>query len=106
MPHPTSSKPNPVTSRPPSATDNDTAAAAFIRADGVARQVLLGRGGRNVTVEAGDDNTLFKSNTGFRYDILGSLYTSVSLRYDYETEPAPGAKSYDATLAVGLGAEF
>jgi putative salt-induced outer membrane protein YdiY len=54
----------------------------------------------------GDDNTLFRSNTGFRYDILGSLYTSVSLRYDYETEPAPGAKSYDATLAVGLGAEF
>lgn len=54
----------------------------------------------------GNDNAIFKSNTGFRYDILGSLYTSVSLRYDYETEPAPGAKDYDTTLAVGVGAEF
>ena len=28
--------------------------------DSTARQVLLGRGGRNVTVEAGDDNSLFQ----------------------------------------------
>jgi putative salt-induced outer membrane protein YdiY len=54
----------------------------------------------------GDNNAIFKSNTGFRYDILGSLYTSVSLRYDYETEPAADSESYDTTLAVGIGAEF
>lgn len=54
----------------------------------------------------GDNNAIFKSNTGFRYDILGSLYTNVSLRYDYETEPAPDSESYDTTLAVGIGAEF
>ena len=54
----------------------------------------------------GDNNALFRSNTGFRWDVIGSVYTNVSLRYDYETEPAPGAKSYDTTLAVGIGAEF
>jgi putative salt-induced outer membrane protein YdiY len=54
----------------------------------------------------GDNNAIFKSNTGFRWDVIGSVYTSVSLRYDYETEPAPGAESYDTTLAVGIGAEF
>jgi hypothetical protein len=54
----------------------------------------------------GDNNALFKSNTGFRWDVIGSVYTSVSLRYDYETEPAPGSESYDTTLAVGIGAEF
>lgn len=54
----------------------------------------------------GTDNGIFKSNTGFRWDILASIYASVSLRYDYETEPAEGKKSYDTTLAVGLGAEF
>jgi putative salt-induced outer membrane protein YdiY len=54
----------------------------------------------------GNDNGIFKSNTGFRYDIIANVYTAVSLRYDYETEPADGKKSYDTTLAVGLGAEF
>ena len=54
----------------------------------------------------GDNNAIFKSNTGFRYDILANVYTSVSLRYDYETEPAPGARNYDTTLAIGVGAQF
>ena len=54
----------------------------------------------------GDNNATFKSNTGFRWDVIGSVYTSVSLRYDYQTEPAPGSESYDTTLAVGIGAEF
>jgi hypothetical protein len=54
----------------------------------------------------GNNNAIFKTNTGFRFDILENIYTSVSLRYDYETEPAPGAKSYDTTLAIGVGAEF
>lgn len=54
----------------------------------------------------GNNNGIFKSNTGFRFDIVKNVYTAVSLRYDYETEPAPGAKSYDTTLAIGVGSEF
>lgn len=54
----------------------------------------------------GENNAIFKSNTGFRFDIFEDVYLSTSLRYDYETEPAEGAKSYDTTLAVGVGATF
>jgi hypothetical protein len=54
----------------------------------------------------GDNNSIFKTNTGFRFDIYKDIYSSVSLRYDYETEPALGAKNHDTTLAVGLGAKF
>jgi len=54
----------------------------------------------------GNNNGIFKSNTGFRFDIIENVYTSVSLRYDYETEPAEGKKSYDTTLAIGVGSEF
>lgn len=54
----------------------------------------------------GVNNGIFKSNTGLRFDIAPSVYTSISLRYDYETEPAPGAKNYDTTLAIGVGAKF
>lgn len=39
---------------------NDAAAAAFVRTDASARQVLLGRSGRSITAEASDDNTLLK----------------------------------------------
>ncbi len=54
----------------------------------------------------GENDLIFKSNTGFRFDLLANIYANLSFRYDYETEPAPGKKDYDATLAVGLGAEF
>lgn len=54
----------------------------------------------------GNNNGIFKSNTGFRFDIVKNVYTAVSLRYDYETEPAPDAKSYDTTLTIGVGSEF
>ena len=39
---------------------SDAAAAAFLRSDTDARQALLGRSGRNVTVEASDANALLK----------------------------------------------
>lgn len=39
---------------------DDAAAAAFLRTDAVARQMVLGRSGRNVTAETGDGNTLVK----------------------------------------------
>ena len=54
----------------------------------------------------GDNNLIIKSNTGFRFDIYKNIYASVSLRYDYETEPAAGAENHDTTLAVGVGAKF
>jgi murein DD-endopeptidase MepM/ murein hydrolase activator NlpD len=38
----------------------DPRAAAFIRADAVVQQTLMGRAGRNVTVEASETNTLLK----------------------------------------------
>lgn len=54
----------------------------------------------------GVDNLIFKSNTGFRFDLISDLYATVSLRYDYETEPAAEASGDDSTLALGLGYTF
>ncbi len=54
----------------------------------------------------GDNNLILKTNTGFRFDIIGSVYSTFSYRYDYETEPAAGSSSYDSTLAIGVGSEF
>jgi hypothetical protein len=54
----------------------------------------------------GDNDLILKTNTGFRFDILENLYANVAFRWDYESEPAPGTKDYDTTLAVGVGAEF
>jgi putative salt-induced outer membrane protein YdiY len=54
----------------------------------------------------GENNAIFKSNTGFRYDIIGNVYSNVSIRYDYETEPPAGTENADTTLAIGLGASF
>jgi hypothetical protein len=52
------------------------------------------------------NNTILKTNTGFRYDIIDDIYASLSLRYDYETDPAADAKNSDTTLVIGVGAEF
>lgn len=54
----------------------------------------------------GDNNLIFKSNTGFRFDIISDVYTNISLRYDYETEPSLGAENDDTTLVFGVGAKF
>jgi hypothetical protein len=54
----------------------------------------------------GDHNAIFKTNTGFRFDIVSDVYASFSLRWDYESEPSADAKNSDTTLAVGVGAEF
>ena len=53
-----------------------------------------------------DNNTIFKSNTGFRFDIIKDVYANLSFRYDYETEPVEGAENQDTTLAIGIGAKF
>jgi len=61
----------------------------------------------NITYQFyGENNMIFKSNTGLRYDIFKDIYLTTSLRYDYETEPAPGASKDDLTFAIGLGAAF
>ena len=54
----------------------------------------------------GVDNTILRTNTGFRFSLTDVIYANVSLRYDYQTEPAEGTEDYDTTLAVGIGAEF
>ena len=54
----------------------------------------------------GLDNTIFKTNTGFRFDLISDLYANIALRYDYETEPAPGRSKDDSTLSLGLGYSF
>jgi len=53
-----------------------------------------------------ENNTIFKSNTGLRFDVYKNIYLTTSLRYDYETEPAPNASEDDLTFAVGVGASF
>jgi putative salt-induced outer membrane protein YdiY len=54
----------------------------------------------------GVNNAILKTNTGFSFDIINDVYASISLRYDYETDPAEGAEKADTTLAIGVGAEF
>lgn len=47
---------------------DDPGAAAFLRTDVTARQALLGRAGRNVTVEANESNLLLKLSARWRAD--------------------------------------
>jgi putative salt-induced outer membrane protein YdiY len=54
----------------------------------------------------GVNNTIFKSNTGFRFDIIDDVYANLSLRYDYETDPSENSENDDSTLVIGVGAEF
>jgi len=52
---------------------NDPAAAAFIRSDATARQALLGRAGRNVTVESSESNGLLKLSARWRAEADGNF---------------------------------
>lgn len=54
----------------------------------------------------GNNNTIVRSNTGLRMDILWDIYATATYRFNYETEPAPGKFEKDSTLAFGLGAKF
>ena len=51
----------------------DAAAPAFLRSDALARQVLLGRGGRSVTVETSDNNNLLKLSARWSPEDDGSF---------------------------------
>ncbi|MEE4219012.1 MAG: DUF481 domain-containing protein [Xanthomonadales bacterium] len=54
----------------------------------------------------GNNNTIIRSNTGLRVDILWDIYATATYRFNYESEPAPGKFEKDSTLAFGLGAKF
>ena len=53
-----------------------------------------------------ENNTIIRSNTGLRMDILWDIYATATYRFNYESEPAPGKFEKDSTLAFGLGAKF
>lgn len=53
----------------------------------------------------GSDVTI-RSRTGMRVPIAGRLNASVQLNLDWEKEPAPGRKSTDSVLLIGLGYEW
>jgi putative salt-induced outer membrane protein YdiY len=53
----------------------------------------------------GSDVTL-RSRTGVRVPIVSRLNASIQLNLDWEKEPAPGRKSTDSVLLIGLGYEW
>jgi putative salt-induced outer membrane protein YdiY len=61
----------------------------------------------NITQQSfAEKNTILKSTTGIRTEFIKDVYGDISLRYDYETEPALSATNDDTTLTIGIGAEF
>ena len=52
---------------------DDATAAAFVRSDATARQALLGRSGRNVTVETSERNSLLKLSVRWSGDTEGKF---------------------------------
>jgi murein DD-endopeptidase MepM/ murein hydrolase activator NlpD len=52
---------------------DDAAAAAFLRSDATARQVLIGRAGRNVTAETSERNSLLKLSARWNSDTNGKF---------------------------------
>ena len=61
---------------------------------------------------SGRTNTSYRTSTGVSYEITDLLYASVSLDYDYDTNPAEPAdpaqtvENDDLALMFGLGLEF
>jgi putative salt-induced outer membrane protein YdiY len=54
----------------------------------------------------GNENSIYKTNTGLSFDLISDLYFNLSLRFDYETEPAEGRSKDDSTFAFGVGYTF
>jgi len=55
---------------------------------------------------SGRENTSYKTTTGFGYEITDLFSATVSLDYNYETNPADGAENADIAFLLGLAAEF
>ncbi|MDJ0926586.1 MAG: DUF481 domain-containing protein [Gammaproteobacteria bacterium] len=58
------------------------------------------------TTLSGRTNTVLKTSTGLAYEISDLLYTTISVDYDYESDPADFAENDDLALLLGLGLEF
>lgn len=55
---------------------------------------------------SGEDNTVFKSSTGFEWEFVDDAYWRISYDYDWESDPADDAVSTDQRLVFGVGLEF
>jgi putative salt-induced outer membrane protein YdiY len=55
---------------------------------------------------SGRENTSYKTTTGFGYELTDLFSATVSLDYNYETNPAEGAENADMAFLLGLAAEF
>jgi len=55
---------------------------------------------------SGRKNTSYKTTTGFGYELTDLFSATVSLDYNYETNPAEGAENADIAFLLGLAAEF
>lgn len=55
---------------------------------------------------SGRTNTSYKTSTGVRYEITDLLYSSLSVDFDYETDPVDLTENEDVSILVGLGLEF
>ncbi len=82
---------------------DDPAAAAFLRSDASARQVLLGRGGRNVTAETGERNTLQKLSARWSADNDGNFKRLVieKMPQGFQSRIESAALTASARLASG-----
>ena len=54
----------------------------------------------------GRTNTSYKTTTGLSYEITDLLVSSLSLDFNYETDPVDIAENEDIALLFGLGLEF
>lgn len=52
---------------------------------------------------SGDSGVILRSRTGLRAPVAGRLNASLQLNLDWEENPAPGRKTTDSRLLVGLG---
>lgn len=55
---------------------------------------------------ANGSNVTLRSRTGVRVPIASGINASVQVNLDWERKPAPGRKSTDTTLLIGLGYEW
>ena len=54
----------------------------------------------------GRDNEVFRSRTGFAYELTDDIDATLQLNYDYETEPAAGFDKDDLQYLIGVKVEL
>ncbi|MDA1076087.1 MAG: DUF481 domain-containing protein [Proteobacteria bacterium] len=55
------------------------------------------------TTVSGRDNDVFKSSTGFRFDLTAAIYAKIQIDYNNESEPAALAENDDFKYLIGVG---